>query len=76
MVLLKSHLYSYWTKFSTSVNVQIWENFKPAENMTHPPDVPVHSNVPFAETSLQDGKEQISSTSVSIVDSLKAVSTI
>lgn len=66
--LLKSHFYSHRPKFSTSVNVSISESSKLAENMTHPPDVP------FAETSLQDGKQQISSTPVRTVVSLKAVS--
>lgn len=76
IVLLKSNLYSYQAKFSTSVNVLISEHLKPAENMTHPPDVPVRSNVPFTETNLQDGKEQSSSTSVSTVVSLKPISTL
>lgn len=44
--------------------------------MTHPPDVTVRSNVPFTEANLQDGKEQISSTPVSTVVSLKAISTL
>lgn len=44
--------------------------------MIHPSDVAVHSNVPFAETNLRNDKGQISSTPVSTVVSLKAVSTL
>jgi len=44
--------------------------------MTHSPDVPVHSAVPSAGTSPQDGKGQTLSTPVRTVVSLKAVSTL
>lgn len=58
-VLLKSHFYLYWAKFSMSINVQISQHSKPAENMTHPWDIFVDSGVPLVKTRLQDGKEQI-----------------
>lgn len=55
-VLLKSHLYSYRAKLPTGVYVPISGIFKPAENTSHPPDVPACSNVPFSETSTWDDR--------------------